>query len=230
MSTNKILTWLFIFWLTLQSVTASYTEVDCSTDSAFSDNSCDQCFDWWEKWQWESFWMFTDIFSNKTTNSKVIYKEEQTMPTMVNLGWDQTSWSQVPSSDNFWQYTPEFEALYSTWTEAYVVGSWTDVVRLTSSTWSAYKLDKDTASEWQDIWLLVFSSISHDLVNGNPAIDTTEHKECVLYKSGVPTTTDTTTESTPVKKLPKTWPEQIILLFVALLAWLGFTLIRKKAS
>gem|GEM_PF-6159014 len=31
--------------------------------------------------------------------------------------------------------------------------------------------------------MLIFTATSHDLVNDEVAIDSTEHKECVLFKS-----------------------------------------------
>jgi hypothetical protein len=35
------------------------------------------------------------------------------MPVMENLNYAEATWSQVPSSDSFWEYTPDLEALYS---------------------------------------------------------------------------------------------------------------------
>ncbi|MDD3302299.1 MAG: LPXTG cell wall anchor domain-containing protein [Candidatus Gracilibacteria bacterium] len=232
MNTNKILTGLFIFGLTLQSATAAYNEINCDTDSAFSDNKCNQCFDGGEKGQGEAFGLFSDIYANKTTNSKLLYKEEQTMPSIINLGGDKASWSYLPSQDDFWQYTPAFDALYSSGQEAYVIAPGKEVNWLTSKTGAALKLDVNTVEKGQNVGMLIFTATSHDLVNDEVAIDSTEHKECVLFKSGTPSTTKTpiVVENTPVKKLPQTGPEHILLLFIALIAGLGFTFLKRKTN
>jgi hypothetical protein len=50
---------------------------------------------------------------NATDVIKILYKEEQIEPEMINLNSDNVVWSQMPSSDNFWEYTDEFNTLYS---------------------------------------------------------------------------------------------------------------------
>jgi hypothetical protein len=42
-----------------------------------------------------------------------MYKEIQRMPELISLEPAKVAWSQVPSSDSFWEYTPDLEALYS---------------------------------------------------------------------------------------------------------------------
>jgi hypothetical protein len=42
-----------------------------------------------------------------------MYKEIQKMPIMETLDPAKVAWTQVPSSDSFWEYTPDLEALYS---------------------------------------------------------------------------------------------------------------------
>nr|MDD3720250.1 LPXTG cell wall anchor domain-containing protein [Candidatus Gracilibacteria bacterium] len=230
MNTNKILTGAIIFGLTLQSATAAYTEVNCDTNSAFTENSCKQCFDGGEKGEGEAFGFLSDIFSNKTGNSKLIYKEEQTMPNMVNLGGDKSTWSQTPSSEDFWEYTTDFDALYSKEQEAYVVPAGTDVKWLQSKMGYAYKLDKNTVPKGENVGLLVYTVASHDLVNGEVSVDTAEHKECVLFKSGSPSIVQTPTvvEKQEVKKLPQTGPEHIVLFALSLLLALGLFGLKRK--
>ena len=230
MKTNKLITWALLFWLTLQWVSAAYTEVQCNSDPIFAQNTCNQCFNWWEKWQWEAFGFITDVFINKTTNSKLLYKEEQTMPSMINLWWDKTTWSQTPSADNFWKYSKDFETMYSSGQEAYVIWAWKQVSRIESTTWYAFKLDKNTVARGQNIGLLIFSVISHDLTNNEVSIDTAEHKECVLFKSWVPSQTPVITINEPVKRLPQTWPEHILLVLIALLLGLWLFGLKRKAN
>jgi hypothetical protein len=35
------------------------------------------------------------------------------MPEMISLDQSKVAWSQVPSKDSFWEYTPDMESLYS---------------------------------------------------------------------------------------------------------------------
>lgn len=230
MKTNKLITSVILFWLTLQWVSAAYTEVECGSDPVFAQNTCNQCFNWGEKWQGEAFGFINDVFINKTTNSKLLYKEEQTMPTMINLGGDKTSWSQTPSADWFWQYTKDFETMYSSGQEAYVVWAGKQVSRIESKTWYAFKLDKNTVARGQNVGLLVFSVISHDLVNNEVSIDTSEHKECVMFKSWVASNNPVVTINEPVKRLPQTWPEHVILVLIALLLGLGLFGLRRRTN
>lgn len=232
MNTNKLFIWTLIFWLTLQSVTAAYETVDCWSNPSFSENSCNQCFDWGEKWEGEAFGFLSDLFVNQTTNKKLIYKEEQTMPTMVNLWWDKSSWSQTPSSEDFWEYTQDFDALYNKEQEAYVVDPNKEVKWLQSKMWYAYKLDKNTVTKWENVWMLIYTVTSHDIVNDEVSVDTIEHKECVLFKSGTPTKVQTPVviEKQEVKKLPQTWPEHIVLFALALLLALWLFGLKRKNS
>jgi LPXTG-motif cell wall-anchored protein len=233
MKTNKLLlTGAIIFWLTLQSVGAAYTEVECSSDPVFAQNTCNQCFNGWEKGQGEAFGFINDIFINKTTNPKLLYKEEQSMPSMINLGWDKVTWSQTPSADNFWQYTKDFETIFSSGQEAYVIAPSGQVSWIESKTWYAYKLDKNTVARWQNIGLLLFSVMSHDIINNEVAIDQIEHRECVLFKSWVPSNTPApiVVENAPVKKLPQTGPEHILLVLIALLLGLGLFGLKRKTN
>ncbi len=232
MNTNKLLIWTIIFSLTLQSATAAYEEINCNTDPVFSQNSCNQCFKWWEKWEWEAFGFLSDLFVNKTTNKKLIYKEEQTMPFMVNLGWDKSSWSQTPSSEDFWEYTQDFDALYNNEQEAYLVAPNKEVKWLQSKMGYAYKLDKNTVAKGENVWMLIYSVISHDIVNDEVSVDTNEHRECVLFKSWTPTKVQTPTviEKQEVKQLPQTWPEHIVLAALALLLALGLFGLKRKNS
>ncbi len=231
MTINKLLIWVFVFWLTANSVFAAYKEIPCDTDPAFKASSCKQCFDGWEKGAWESFGLLSDLYVNKSTSSRLIYKEEQTFPSIVNLGWSNTSWSQTPSGENFWEYTPEFEALYSKDQEAYVIKPNSEVTWIKSKLGYAYKLDKNTSKKWDNIALLLYPVTSHVLNGSEVSVDAEEHRECVLIKSwkAVAANTPIVVEKIKPKALPQTGPEQIILLFMALILWLGLYGFKRKS-
>ena len=89
--------------LNIAAVSAAYETVDCSTDTIFSENSCNQCFDWWEKATWDNIGMMEDLWRNDSSSDRLIYKEEQEMPKMVNPASDKVTWSQNPTDDkDFW--------------------------------------------------------------------------------------------------------------------------------
>jgi len=50
---------------------------------------------------------------NVTDVAKILYKEEQVDPEMVNLDSDNVNWSMTPNNEKFWEYTADFNALYS---------------------------------------------------------------------------------------------------------------------
>jgi hypothetical protein len=58
---------------------------------------------------------------NVTDVSKILYKEEQIDPEMINLDSNNVNWIQSPNADEFWTYTDEFNALYSDLEEGYVL-------------------------------------------------------------------------------------------------------------
>jgi hypothetical protein len=43
--------------------------------------------------------MMTDLWVNNSSTSRLLYKEEQEMPVMVNLNSTEVSWKDRPSSD-----------------------------------------------------------------------------------------------------------------------------------
>lgn len=228
----------FCLLLNTVAVSAAYNTVDCSTDTIFSENSCNQCFDWWEKATWDNIGMMEDLWKNDSSSDRLIYKEEQEMPKMVNPASDKVTWSQNPTDDkDFWAYTPELEALYSSWSDAYVLTPGASVTWLKSTLGSAYKLDSNKQEKWKNIGLLVYPIITHSILeDGTPSPDSTTHKECVLFKSAdankieTPAPTPVEVKAPPVKALPKTGPAENMLVILALLltAWLVYFR-RKKA-
>jgi hypothetical protein len=74
-----------------------------------------------------------------------MYKEQQEMPEMVNLNTSKVEWSQTPDSKDFWEYTPEFEALFSTEQDGYVLKAGQSVTWLKSKLSYAFKLDRNDA-------------------------------------------------------------------------------------
>lgn len=205
---------------------AAYTEIECSTDTVFTENSCNQCFNWGDKTQGNHIGLLSDLWMNVTDISKIIYKEEQIDPEMINLSSANVDWLQSTDEANFWEYTDEFNALYSDIDEGYVLPSWESVTWIKSSLSSVYTLEKNTATQWENIGLLVFPISTHNiLADGEVTIDNSEHKECVLFKSGEASEVEEVVEP---KKLPQTGPAEYILLLILSMI-LGFGILKFKS-
>lgn len=213
----------------ISTVSASYPEVSCSSDAAFSENACTQCFDGGTASAWDNLGLLSDELQNNKSMDIIVYKEEQEMPSMVALS-SSASWSQIPSGEGFWEYTDAFNALYSESEDGYLVTANSKLTWLESKLGYTYTLDSNTAPAGSNIGLLVYKLISHDVsASGDISIDGTDHNECVLFVSGdTPTTPVTPTPETPTK-LPETGPEHILLIVLALLLGFGLLKFTRKA-
>ena len=241
---KAVTTILMLLALTLSSfgsVGAAYDEVSCSTQGVFSENSCDQCFDGGTVWIGQNIGLLTDDWINDSGVKKIMYKEEQEMPQMMNLGG--SSWSQTPSSDDFWEYTTELNALYSETEDGYVLDNGDSAVWLKSKLGYAYTLDSTSAAGGENVGLLVYTLATHDILeDGDITVDSDEHRECVAFTSGAAAPAPTTIDKTPTetvtvpgkvvtvpKELPETGAEHIILLLAALILGFGFFFLKQKA-
>lgn len=210
---------------------AAYEEIECTTNKAFSENSCQQCFDWGSKVQGDNLGLLSDLWVNATDVSKILYKEEQKDPRMVNLNASNVNWIQTPDAEKFWEYTDEFTALYSEKDFGYILAPWKSVNWLKSSLSHAYKLEKNTAKSWENIGMLIYPIVTHNiLASGEISMDdSTEHNECVLFKSWDAATPEVVVQWVP-KKLPQTWPSEFMLLIIiAMIASFWILKVRSKS-
>lgn len=205
---------------------AAYEEVECSIDTVFTENSCNQCFNWGSNAQWDYLGLLSDLWMNVTDVSKILYKEEQVDPDMINLSPSNVTWTKTPSAEGFWEYTDELNALYSDIEEGYVLEAGKTVTRIKSSLSNAFKLDTNTATAWSNIGLLVYPISTHNiLADGEITLDNSEHKECVLFKSAEAATEVIVKEP---KKLPESWPAEFMLLIIIAMI-LGFGVLQFRA-
>jgi hypothetical protein len=215
----------FTLLLLLVPGVSAYDEVDCSSDIVFEGNSCSQCFNWETKAQWDYIGLLKDDWINGTDSKKILYKEEQKKPFMVAL--NSAVWWQTPDVDWFWEYSSEFDALYSEDEEWYILNSWKRVTWLKSKEGHAYKLDNNTAAENTNIGLLVYPISTHVILSDwVPSIDDEEHKACVLFKSALVSENKAlvVVKEWP-KRLPDTGPSEYILLLILSMV-IGFFLIK----
>ncbi len=207
----------------------AYTSVDCGSDSVFGQYSCNQCFDGWVVKNWDNISFLDDVWVNDTTNKKIMYKEEQSLPVMNTLNG--ASFTKNPDNDSFWEYTSEFEALKSEEFDGYVLNASGSVTWLKSSLWSSYLVNSIPAKN-ENAWILVFDIMSHNILESwEIAMNDKAHKECVLYKAW-----ESTVAQVPAKVVEpqpeqmtqvKTWPElYFLVLMISLL--LGFAIMNRK--
>ncbi len=230
---------------------SAYTEVNCSTDAVFSANSCNQCFNGGSKGEGVNLGFLKDEWVNTSDVDKILYDEEQENPKMINLNEGLVTWKQDPGKTGFWKKTQAFTKLYNTEEEGYILKKKGKVTWIESAKGYSYALTKNKAPKGKNIGLLVYPISTHSIsANGSIGIDSTEHKECVLFKSGTPQTQKhvTGTKKTTVKgttkrgttgkpwvkgtttKLPQTGPEHyILLLLLAMVLGFGIVKLRKNA-
>jgi len=228
---KKIISLSILVSLILSSITsAAYTEIDCATDTVFTENTCNQCFDWGKQNQDANLGFLSDLWKNDWTLDQALIEAEQEDPTMKSI--NNTIWTQTPDSENFWEFTDSMKALLDTKEEAYILKAGKSIDWIQSKIGYAYNLTKNTAAEGENIGLLIYPISIHTISASGSMDETKVHKECVLFKSAwapiVPTPVQNITEQ-PVKQLPKTWPEHVLLLLLAMILGFGLLKITQKS-
>ncbi len=214
--------------LAITTTNAAYKEVSCSSDPLFEQYSCNQCFNWWEQAIWSNIWFLNDKWVNNNDNKQILYKDEQDMPSMKSI--NNTTWKQIPDSENFWEYTSDMDKYYSDEQLWYVLPWKTSVDWLESKQWYAYNLESTDAKKWDPVWVLVYSIAIHNIQwENNVQIKSIKHNECVLFSSATEKN-DTPVVKTKPKKLPQTWPQEILLLILAMILAFGVVKFTKKSS
>jgi len=106
----------------------------------------------------------SDDWINDSNLKQIIYKEEQKFPYMVNLSEGLVSWSQTPSTENFWEYTQEFEDKLDAKEEGYVLAPQEKVTWLKSKLGYAFSLDKNQAVTGDPVGLLIYPIKPHNIM------------------------------------------------------------------
>lgn len=207
--------------------TFAFEEIECSTDPAFDVSSCNQCFTGGKKVQWDNVDFLSDEWVNNTENDMLLFKEIQEEPRLINLDPTNVEWTQNPSSQDFWEYTTEFDNLYSDLEWGYVLEAGKKITWLKSKLGYAYNLSKNEAPADSNIGMLVFPTLVTPILADDTLADEEEvHNECVLFTSANQTPVD------PEKptELPETGPAEVAMLaFLAMLLAFAITRIRKQS-
>lgn len=212
----------------------NYSEVACDKDY-FTQNTCNQCFEWGKKMSGEKIAWLTDSWTNPNSTEQIIYKWEQSFPELINLWWEGTKWVNNPiESEKFWKYNDEI-----VWTDSATgpgvqefLLEWGRTVNfLEADLWASYALESSNKNEWDPIGLLKFYINYHDTDASARESDVKTHIECVAYYSWNPVIAEVK-KPTPVtpKEVTKvkTGPEAMIFVIAALLVSLAIMSRRKK--
>jgi|GEM_PF-894957 len=218
----------------LGSSLGEYKTVSCTSNSVFSANSCDQCFDGGSVKVGERLTGLFDNWTNNTSNVYIAYKEEQKTPTLVKFS--NSSWSSSPSDESkMWRYGTDIIWISSGTggKTQYILPANQKVKFLESELGAGYTLEKTTAKNGEAVGLVKFPVVYHTIDNATasegPAMT---HYECALYNLSAPvTSTGTTATGTTVPKTvteTKTGPETLLLMIAAFFIAFGMMFSLRK--
>ncbi len=222
-----ILSVLFIF--SLNTSYWSYEEVSCDVDSIFSENSCSSCFDWGVKSEWDNLGLLTNMWVNSSNSLMYMLKWENQLDSSVEMiPLNGSAWSYEPTKDDFWEYSENFEKL--TQNEGfYTLEPWNSVDWIQSKLGYSIRLN-ESLEAWENIGLLKYMLNVHMDEDWIPAESTVSQRECILFKSSGESNAEPVTQKEVSKNLPQTWPQEVLLLFLALmLSGLLFFVSKKKS-
>ena len=188
-----------------------------------------------------------DTWTNTNPTEQIIYKNEQTMPELINVGGANTTWSSIPDDPTkFWKFANEIAWVNSTLGGS-VTASGTTGTGLTATGTDSQKqeflleankkirfLESDfgavntlEASDKKDgdtVGVIKYTLNYHDIsADGNESA-LKSHTECVAYKLSGEKATPPAVPPTATKV--KTGPETTIIILAAL--GLGFGIMRLK--
>ena len=216
-----------------------YKSVACTTNPAFSTNSCDQCFVGGSVKVGGDLNGLFDNWTNNTSNMLIAYKDEQKLPNMVAFG---STWSTTPTDlAKFWKNSSDI-----TWISTgsggrmnYILQAGQKVKFIDSELGARYVLDKTDKKDGETVGMIRYPIVSHavDKVTANEGAAVT-HYECVSYTLSAPVVTPTPkpTPATPVpptKEVTQTATgptETLILILAAFFIAFGMMFSLRKRS
>ncbi|MDD2693668.1 MAG: hypothetical protein PHY14_01940 [Candidatus Gracilibacteria bacterium] len=212
------------------SALGEYKTISCSSNSAFSINSCDQCFDGGSVKVGDKL---TGLFDNWTNSSPLTlsaYKDEQKTPNMVRFG--NTTWTTTPASEaNIWKYSSDIVWVTPTGEtkSQFLLLGGQKVKFLEADIGAGYTLTKTDKKAGDLVGMLRFPVVSHTIdASANESAANT-HYECVAYKLAASATPEPTTPTPAEVTQTKTGPETLLLIAAAFFIAFGmmFTLRRR---
>jgi hypothetical protein len=208
--------------------------VSCGSNSLFSTNNCDQCFDGGSVKVWERLTGLFDNWVNNSSNIYIAYKEEQKNPSLVKL--TNSTWSSSPSDETkLWRYGTDIIWISSGsgGKTQYILPAGQKVKFLESELGAGYTLEKTTAKNGEVVGLVKFPVVYHAIdassASEGPA---NTHYECATYSLSAPAkpVEPAGTGSTVPKAVTeaKTGPETLLLIVAAFFIAFGMMFSLRK--
>jgi len=195
-----------------------YSSVECSTNPAFTTNSCDQCFVGGALKVWENINGMFDNWVNNTSNMLIAHRDEQILPNMVAFG---SVWTPEPSDvSKLWKYSSDI-----TWIGTrpqFILQPGQKVRFVETDLGGRYTLTSSTKKDGELIGLLRFPVVARavDNATGNEGSPAT-HYQCVSYALSAPAVVAPTPTPTPTPPSPSevtqtaTGPAETLILIIA---------------
>jgi hypothetical protein len=228
-----------------------YAEIKCDSPE-FAQNNCNQCFDGGKVAIGEKLTNLFDTWTNANPTEEIIYKDEQSMPELINLGGDKTKWSSVPDDPTrFWKFANEIAWVNSAFSN---VSSSTGTVASSGSTitgttpssskqeflleannkirflesdlGAVHTLEATDKKDGDSVGLIKYSLNYHDISADGNESSVKNHVECVSYKLSGEQAKPPVVPPTATKV--KTGPGMLIIILAAL--GLGFGIVRLKGK
>jgi len=220
-----------------------YPEIKCDTPE-FSGNNCTQCFDGGKVAIGEKLTNLFDTWTNANPTEQIIYKDEQVMPELINLGGNNTKWSSIPDDPmKFWKFANEIAWVNSafgsvtsgtgtasgtTTTNAkkqeFLLESNKKIRFLESDLGAVHTLEATDKKDGDSIGLIKYTLNYNDISSDGNESALKNHVECVSYKLAGEQVKPPVVPPTATKV--KTGPEMFIIILAAL--GLGFGITRLK--
>lgn len=215
-----------------------YKEIACDA-AYFSANSCKACFEGKAIAVGEAVNGLYDGWTNKNASEQLIYKDEQTMPSMVPTSPATTFVANPSDPALFWKFGKEIiwtDSTTGTGRQEFMLSAGKTVRFLEGDLGASYTLSATDKKAGETVGVLVIPINYHNVdVDGNEG-KREVHTECVAYTSKaaiarvVPVETVKPAQLPPKMTTVKTGPQEMILVALALLIAAGFIVARNRKT
>lgn len=216
-----------------------YKETSCAQDY-FTANNCTACFDGGNVTVGQKIGGLYDTWTNKNSDEQVIYKDEQTFPSMKATSEGTVFGSNPVDAATFWKYGADViwvDSNTGSGKQEFVLEAGKSAKFLEADLGASYAMEKTDKKAGEVVGVLAFPLSYHNLdKDGNEGKRTT-HIECVAYKSNAAVAkVAPVVVAKPAPVIPKevtkvkTGPESIVIIALAFLIAAGVMAIRRRNS
>lgn len=205
---------------TTQSISLGEAKsVSCTSDAAFTSNTCDQCFEAPSIKVGQRLTGLFDNWINSTSTIFIAYQDEQKTPNMIPFG--ATTWTSNPADETkIWKDGSDIAWVPSATgnRKQYMLPANQKVRFVESDLAAGYTLSKTDRKNGEVVGMIRYPITYHVLDAAGTEGAAKTHYECMTYKLSAPTVTPTnpTKPTTPAEVTkPQTGPAETLILIVA---------------